>query len=107
MQENNELFEHYKFIADKGQSPLRVDKFLINFIEHATRTKIQKAATEGNIKVNGNVVKSNYKVKAGDVVTVEYTYQQKEFELIPEDIPLNIAYEDEDEQNGTTIFLQY
>ncbi len=96
MEENNELFEHYKFVADKGQSPLRVDKFLINFIEHATRTKIQKAATEGNIKVNGNVVKSNYKVKAGDVVTVEYSSPKKEFELIPEDIPLNIVYEDDD-----------
>jgi len=96
MEENNEFFEHYKFIADKGQSPLRVDKFLINFIEHATRTKIQKAATEGNIKVNGNVVKSNYKVKAGDVVTVEYSSPKKEFELIPEDIPLNIVYEDDD-----------
>ena len=96
MEGNNELFEHYKFKADKGQSPLRVDKFLINFIEHATRTKIQKAATEGNIKVNGNVVKSNYKVKAGDVVTVEYSSPKKEFELIPEDIPLNIVYEDDD-----------
>ncbi len=71
MQENKGLFEHYKFVADKGQSPLRVDKFLMNFIEHATRTKVQKAATEGNIKVNGNVVKSNYKVKAGYIVTVE------------------------------------
>ena len=91
MEGNNELFEHYKFKADKGQSPLRVDKFLINFIEHATRTKIQKAATEGNIKVNGNVVKSNYKVKAGDVVTVEYSSPKKKFELIPEDIPLNIV----------------
>ena len=96
MQENNELFEHYKFVANKGQSPLRVDRFLMNFIEHATRTKIQKAATEGNIKVNGNVVKSNYKVKAGDVVTVEYTTPKKEFELIPENIPLNIVYEDDD-----------
>ena len=96
MQENNGLFEYYKFVADKGQSPLRVDKFLINFIEYATRTKIQKAATEGHIKVNGNVVKSNYKVKAGDVVTVEYTTPKKEFELISEDIPLNIVYEDDD-----------
>lgn len=96
MQENNELFEHYKFVADKGQSPLRVDKFLMNFIEYATRTKIQKAATEGNIKINGNVVKSNYKVKAGDVVTVEYTTSKKEFEIIPEEIPLNIVYEDDD-----------
>ncbi len=96
MQENKGLFEHYKFVADKGQSPLRVDKFLMNFIEHATRTKVQKAATEGNIKVNGNVVKSNYKVKAGDIVTVEYTTPKKDFELIPENIPLNIVYEDDD-----------
>ncbi len=96
MEGNQELFEHYKFVADKGQSPLRVDKFLMNFIEHATRTKIQKAATDGNIKINGNVVKSNYKVKAGDTVTVEYHSPKKEFELIPEDIPLNIVYEDDD-----------
>ena len=96
MEENQELFEHYKFVADKGQSPLRVDKFLMNFIEHATRTKIQKAAADGNIKINGNVVKSNYKVKAGDTVTVEYSSPKKEFELIPEDIPLNIVYEDDD-----------
>jgi len=96
MQENKGLFEHYKFVADKGQSPLRVDKFLMNFIEHATRTKVQKAAIEGNIKVNGNVVKSNYKVKAGDIVTVEYTTPKKDFELIPENIPLNIVYEDDD-----------
>jgi 23S rRNA pseudouridine1911/1915/1917 synthase len=96
MEENQELFEHYKFVADKGQSPLRVDKFLMNFIEHATRTKIQKAAADGNIKINGNVVKSNYKVKAGDTVTVEYNSPKKQFELIPEDIPLNIVYEDDD-----------
>ena len=96
MQEKKELFEHYKFVADKGQTPLRVDKFLMNFIEHATRTKIQKAATEGNIKVNSNVVKSNYKIKAGDIVTVEYTTPKREFELVAEDIPLNIVYEDED-----------
>ncbi len=96
MQEKKELFEHYKFVADKGQTPLRVDKFLMNFIEHATRTKIQKAATEGNIKVNSNVVKSNYKIKAGDIVTVEYTTPKRKFELVAEDIPLNIVYEDED-----------
>ncbi len=96
MEENQELFEHYKFVADKGQSPLRVDKFLMNFIQHATRTKIQKAAEDGNVKVNGNVVKSNYKVKAGDTVTVEYSSPKKEFELTPEDIPLNIVYEDDD-----------
>jgi len=96
MEENQECFEHYKFVADKGQSPLRVDKFLMNFIEHATRTKIQKAANEGNVKVNGKKVKSNYKVKASDTVTVEYSTPKKKFELIPEDVPLNIMYEDDD-----------
>ena len=96
MEDIQESFEHYRFTADKGQSPLRVDKFLMNFIEHATRTRIQKAAVDGNIKVNGNVVKSNYRVKAGDTVTVEYDSPNREFELIPEDIPLNILYEDDD-----------
>lgn len=91
-----EDFEHYRFIADEGQSPLRVDKFLLNFIKYASRTKIQQAAEDGNIRINGVSVKSSQKVKAGDQVTVVYDYPKKEFELIPEDIPLNIIYEDED-----------
>ncbi len=91
-----ELFEHFKFVASKGQSPLRVDKFLMNFIEHATRSKIQKASKEGNILVNDIVVKSNHKVKAGDVVTIEYNYPPREIDLIPEDIPINIVYEDDE-----------
>ena len=96
MEDNKELFEHYKFEADKGQEPLRVDKFLINFIENASRSKIQQSAKEGYIHVNGNPVKSNYKVKAGDVVTVEYKNPPREHELIPQDIPINIMYEDDD-----------
>jgi len=91
-----DLFEHYRFVADKRQSPLRVDKFLMNFIEHATRNKIQKSAENGNIKINGIVVKSNYKVKAGDIVTVEYDTPKREFTLIKENIPLDIIYEDDD-----------
>tara|TARA_B100000902_G_scaffold42234_1_gene49917 strand:- start:11111 stop:12124 length:1014 start_codon:yes stop_codon:yes gene_type:complete len=91
-----DLFEHYKFVADKRQSPLRVDKFLMNFIEHATRNKIQKSAENGNIKINGIVVKSNYKVKAGDIVTVEYNTPKREVTLIKENIPLDIIYEDDD-----------
>ena len=91
-----DLFEHYKFVADKRQSPLRVDKFLMNFIEHATRNKIQKSAENGNIKINGIVVKSNYKVKAGDIVTVEYNTPKREITLIKENIPLDIIYEDDD-----------
>ena len=96
MEGDQELFEHYKFEADKGQEPLRVDKFLMNFIENATRSKIQQSAKDGYILVNGVPVKSNYKVKSGDVVTVEYKNPPREYELIPQDIPINIMYEDED-----------
>ena len=88
-------FEHYKFFADKGQNPLRVDKYLQNFVEFATRSKIQQAVEAGNVRVNGIVVKSNYKVKGNDVVTVVYDFPQIKNELLPEDIPLNIVYEDD------------
>ena len=96
MEKNQELFQHYKFVADKGQEPLRVDKFLMNFIENATRSKIQTSARDGYIHVNGVSVKPNYKVKSGDVVTVEYRNPTRKHELIPQDIPINIMYEDED-----------
>ncbi len=94
--EEEKKFEHYKFIADKGQNPLRVDKYLQNFVEFATRSKIQQAVKAGNVKVNGLVVKSNYKVKGNDVVTVIYDYPQEKNELLPQDIPINITYEDDD-----------
>tara|TARA_B100001758_G_C18396568_1_gene606304 strand:- start:765 stop:1772 length:1008 start_codon:yes stop_codon:yes gene_type:complete len=89
-------FEHYKFIADKGQNPLRVDLFLLNFVEFATRNKIQQSVKAGNIKVNGKVVKSNYKVKSKDVVTVVLDYPKEVNQLIPQNIPLDITYEDND-----------
>lgn len=92
---NDELFEHHKFLASKGQEPLRVDKFLMNFIENATRNKIQQAAKAGNIWVNDTAVKQNYKVKAGDEVRVLFEHPPHEFLLNPENIPLNIVYEDE------------
>jgi len=92
---NDELFEHYRFVASKGQDPLRVDKFLMNFIENATRNKIQQAAKEGHIWVNDSIVKQNYKVKAGDEVKVLFAHPPYEFLLTPEDIPLDIVYEDE------------
>ncbi|UUC44040.1 RluA family pseudouridine synthase [Flavobacterium cerinum] len=92
---DGELFEHYRFEAAKGQAPLRVDKFLMNLVENATRNKIQQAATNGNIFVNDVPVKSNYKVKAFDVVRV--LMEQPPFEniIIPENIPLDIVYEDD------------
>tara|TARA_B100001248_G_scaffold261532_1_gene253028 strand:+ start:3864 stop:4871 length:1008 start_codon:yes stop_codon:yes gene_type:complete len=88
-------FEHYKFIADKGQNPLRIDLFLLNFIEFATRSKIQQSIKEGNVLVNNKIIKANYKVKPADVVTVLYNYPKEEKELVPQDIPLNIIYEDD------------
>lgn len=92
---NDDLYEHYRFVADKGQNPLRVDKYLMNLIEKATRNKIQKAAANGNIHVNGKPVKSNYRVKPGDVVTILFEYPPYEFLLVPEKLPLDIIYEDE------------
>jgi 23S rRNA pseudouridine1911/1915/1917 synthase len=93
--DTDSLHEHYSFEASKGQEPLRVDKFLMNFIENATRNKIQAAAKEGNIWVNQMPVKSNYKVKAGDKVQVMFEHPPYENLLVPEDIPLDIVYEDE------------
>lgn len=92
----DELFEHHKVIADKGQEPLRVDKFLLNRLEGTSRNKLQQAAIQGYIHVNGTKVKSNYKVKPDDVVTVMFNNPPRELELIPQDIPLNIVYEDDD-----------
>lgn len=89
-----ERFEHYKFTAAQGQEPLRVDKFLMNFIENTTRNKIQQAARQGHIWVNGAPVKQNYKVKAGDEVAVMFTHPPYELLLTPEAIPLDIVYED-------------
>ena len=89
------LYEHYSFTADKGQEPLRVDKYLMNRIENATRNKIQNAAKAGNIFVNDIAVKSNYKVKGGDVVRVLFGHPPHENLLVPEDIPIEIVYEDD------------
>ncbi|WGK63844.1 RluA family pseudouridine synthase [Croceiramulus getboli] len=93
---DDELYEHYSFTAGKGQEPLRVDKFLMNFIENATRNKIQKAAKAGNIYVNGEIVKSNHKVKATDVVKVLFEHPPHEYLLVPEPMDLDIVYEDDD-----------
>ena len=89
------LYEHYSFIANSGQHALRVDKFLMNRIENATRNKIQQAAKAGSVRVNGVVVKSNYKVKGGDEVKVLFTHPPYENLLVGEDIPLDIVYEDD------------
>ena len=93
---NDELYEHFKFTASEGQEPLRVDKFLMNFIENVTRNKIQQAIKAGNVLVNDVVVKSNYKVKAKDVVRVVLAHPPHENLLVAEDIPIDIVYEDDE-----------
>ena len=89
------LHEHFSCTADKGQEPLRVDKYLMNRIENATRNKIQNAAKAGSIFVNDKEVKSNYKVKGGDVVRVLFGHPPHENLLVPEDIPIEMVYEDD------------
>ncbi|MCW3805458.1 RluA family pseudouridine synthase [Plebeiibacterium marinum] len=93
--EQNEMFEHHRFVCDPGQKLLRIDKFLVNRIENASRSKIQDAAAAGNIRVNDISVKPNYKVKPNDVISIVMEYPRRELEIIPEDIPLNIHYEDD------------
>lgn len=93
--DNDEMFEHHKFIADKGQEVLRIDKFLLDRVPNTSRNKIQVAAKNGNILVNGQAVKQNYKVKPLDEISIVMPYPIREIELIPEDIPLEIHYEDD------------
>lgn len=93
--EEEELFEHYRFKADPGQVVVRIDKFLIDRLPNTSRNKIQVAAKSGNILVNGQKVKQNYKVKPKDEVSMVLPYPVREIELIPQDIPLEIHYEDE------------
>ncbi|MCI4442000.1 MAG: RluA family pseudouridine synthase, partial [Lentimicrobium sp.] len=103
MSENNEeivdledeLFEHYRFDVPKGQLLLRIDKYLMNMIPNATRNKIQNAATGGDIYVNDLPVKSNYKVKPFDVIRIMLSHPPFENRVDPEDIPLEIVYEDD------------
>jgi len=92
----DDLYEHHKIVVDKGQNPLRIDKYLMNFIENATRNKIQAAAKDGSIFVNDIAVKSNYKVKPFDVIRVKFEHPPFENLLVGEDIPLDIVYEDDD-----------
>ena len=95
-EQSEELFEHHRIVADPGQAPLRVDKFIINRVAHLSRNKLQTAAKAGYVRVNGQPVKSNHKVKPEDVVTVELPQPVYEFELLPEPMDLDILYEDDD-----------
>lgn len=90
-----ELYEHFRFVADKGQALLRVDKFLTERLQNSSRNRVQQAADAGCILVNGRQVKSNYRVKPLDVVTVVMDRPRYENEVLPEPIPLDIVYEDD------------
>lgn len=92
----DDLFEHHRFVADPGQAPIRLDKFLMDRVENATRTKIQNSTKAGNVLVNGNTVKPNHKVRPLDVITVVLAHPPRDKTIIPEDIPLDVVYEDDD-----------
>jgi len=94
--EQQEMFEHYRFVVDKGQSMLRIDKYITDHMEQTSRHRIQLAIEAEYVRVNDKVVKSNYKVKPLDVITIVMPYQRRGCEIRPEAIPLNIVYEDED-----------
>ena len=91
-----EMYEHFSLTVDKGQSPLRIDKFLTNRLEHVSRHRIQTAADAGSILVGGQPVKSSYKVKPLDQISIVMPYPVREVEILPENIPLEIPYEDDD-----------
>jgi len=94
--EEQELFEHFRFVVDKGQAMVRIDKHLVNCMSNTSRNRIQEAADAGNILVNGKPVKSNYRIKPYDIISIVLAYPPNEFEIIPQDIPINIVYEDDD-----------
>ncbi len=95
-EEQDELYEHFAVTADKGQTPMRLDKFLTVRMEHTSRNRIQAAADSGNVLVNGAAAKSSYKIKPLDRITIVMPYPRRETEIIPENIPLEIPYEDDD-----------
>jgi 23S rRNA pseudouridine1911/1915/1917 synthase len=94
--EENELFEHHRFVVDKGQAITRIDKYLVNQMPRISRNRIQDAAENGSILVNEKAVKSNYRVKPLDVISIVLNYPPSEFQIIPQDIPIKIVYEDDD-----------
>jgi 23S rRNA pseudouridine1911/1915/1917 synthase len=94
-EEEVELFEHFSFNVDKGQSPIRIDKFLTDRIANATRNKVQNTIDSGNVLVNGKPIKSNYKIKPLDEIKVLLEKPPRDTEVIPEKLPLDIIYEDD------------
>lgn len=96
VENSDELYERFTFRTDKGQEPLRIDKYLMNRIEGATRNKLQQAITNGMVLVNGKAVRPNYKIKALEEVVVYSDMSPEETDVVPEEMTLNIVYEDPD-----------
>lgn len=94
--QNRGYYEHFRFVVDKGQSLTRIDKYLVNSMAGVSRNRIQEAAVAGQIVVNGLAVRSNYRVKPNDVITILVDYPPSDFTIIPQDIPLDIVFEDDD-----------
>ncbi len=94
-EEDHELFEHHRIVCDPGQEPLRIDKFLMDRLPNVTRNKVQQGIKEGFVKVNDQEVKPNYKVHAGDEIVVALPEPPRDNELVGEDIPLDIVFEDD------------
>lgn len=94
--EQSELYEHHRLEVEAGQKPMRIDKYLVVRMAATSRNRIQNAASAGNILVNNKSIKSSYQIKPGDIISIVLSYPKTEFELVPEDIPLDIFYEDED-----------
>ena len=95
IEEEEQLYEHFRIVADAGQEPLRIDKFLFDHMQHSSRNRIQAAAEAGYIFVGDKPVKSNYKVRPGDVITLRLEQPKHDTTIYPEDIPINIIYEDD------------
>lgn len=94
--EGQEMFEHFRFEIDKGQAPMRVDKYMATHMEYTSRHRIQCAIRQDYVRVNGKVAKANCIIRPGDIVTFVMPYQRRGLEILPENIPLDIVYEDED-----------
>lgn len=93
--EQQQLYEHFRLVADAGQVPVRVDKFMVDKLQHSSRNRIQKAADAGFVHVNDRAVKSNYKVRPGDIVTLMLHRPRHDTSILPENIPLDVVYEDD------------
>lgn len=95
-QEEQDLYEHLRIVVDKGQTLLRIDKFLMHRVENASRNRIQNAIEAGNVLVNEKAIKASYKVKPNDVISVVLPHPPRDTEVYPENIPIKIVYEDDD-----------